>query len=861
MINPSNGRERPSPEGNGAAENEKTVFSAEERLLEKKIRAAQRTLGFESFWPRIWLPIGVCGVFVLLSAFEVWQLLPPRVHAGLLLGFGGALFVSLIPILLWRRPTREEALSRLERASALDHRPLTAYRDTLTQTDDSPETTALWRAHRSRMAALLQKLKAGAPHPRVDIHDPFALRVALLLMLAVVCAWQWTDLGSRLIAAFKVPEIPPSSDFRLDAWITPPPYTRKEPIILANGSLPETSAKDAVAVPQGSVLTVKINGADAHRYAVSVDAQAMAASGQSGETFTEYTQKIEHPGKFAIKRNYGSERSWILTVIPDRAPAIAFAGPIEVSQRGTMLLKYKVDDDYGVISAEAHIERVNPDGAGTDDPLKTQLPIGKPPVFALSLPRAPVKSGEAKTYKDLASHPWAGLPVVATLIAKDEAGQEGRSAPRGFILPERKFTKPLAKAIVEQRRSLVENPARSPVIAKSLDALALSAEDDNIEPSIYLSLRSAYWRLRGDTSIDQLESVVEQLWNVAVRIEDGNLPEAERELRAAQERLKEALEKGASSEEIQKRMDELRQALNRYLQAMASRNDKSDKSAPASPDTKTVTAQELQQLLNKIENLAKAGSTEAAAQMLNELRDILESLQTAKKGGSGSDEMDSESMQQLDKLTNLMRQQQQLLDQTFRSQQESDENAASENSERGQRGARGERGQGGRKQQGSGQGQPRTGDLQKRQGDIQQQLQELLSQMSPGKDGQSIQQKLQEAEKAMGQAGNALGEGDLGEASDQESQALDRLRQGTRAMAEQMMRSAGGGKGGSQAGRDPLGRKQNGQLSDPGDSVKVPDEITVQRAREILDELRKRLGQPTRPAIELDYLERLVKPF
>ncbi len=80
-------------------------------------------------------------------------------------------------------------------------------------------------------------------------------------------------------------------------------------------------------------------------------------------------------------------------------------------------------------------------------------------------------------------------------------------------------------------------------------------------------------------------------------------------------------------------------------------------------------------------------------------------------------------------------------------------------------------------------------------------------------------------------------------------------------MAEQMMRSAAGGKGGSQAGRDPLGRKQNGQLSDPGDSVKVPDEITVQRAREILDELRKRLGQPARPAIELDYLERLVKPF
>jgi hypothetical protein len=76
-----------------------------------------------------------------------------------------------------------------------------------------------------------------------------------------------------------------------------------------------------------------------------------------------------------------------------------------------------------------------------------------------------------------------------------------------------------------------------------------------------------------------------------------------------------------------------------------------------------------------------------------------------------------------------------------------------------------------------------------------------------------------------------------------------------------MMRSAGGSRGTSQANRDPLGRKQGNQLTDPGDSVKVPDEITVQRAREILDELRKRLGQPSRPPAELDYLERLAKPY
>ena len=111
----------------------------------------------------------------------------------------------------------------------------------------------------------------------------------------------------------------------------------------------------------------------------------------------------------------------------------------------------------------------------------------------------------------------------------------------------------------------------------------------------------------------------------------------------------------------------------------------------------------------------------------------------------------------------------------------------------------------------------------------------------------------------MGDAGDALKQNDLGEAGDQEGRAVENLRQGARSMAEQMMRS-GGQRGGNQANRDPLGRKQGDRLDD-GDSVKVPNEITVQRARAILEELRKRLGQPSRPPIELDYLERLVKPY
>ncbi len=586
----------------------------------------------------------------------------------------------------------------------------------------------------------------------------------------------------------------------------------------------------------------------------------MNASGQSSDTFVEYAQKLEQPGTLNIKRHYGSGKSWALTVVPDQPPKISFVGPIEVSPRATMLFKYKVEDDYGVVAAEAHVERVAPTPREGEPAAQPASQIGKPPVFPLSLPRSPIKAAEAKTYKDLTAHPWAGLPVVITLVAKDEAGNEGRSAPRGLILPERKFTKSLAKAIAGQRRTLVEDPDGSALIANNLNALAIAAEDEGIAASIYLNLRSAHWRLRGQPPLEEIESVVEQLWDVAVRIEDGNLSTAERDLRAAQEKLKDALERGASQEEIQKLVAELRDALNRYLRALAQRGPMPNDKAASSGNNKTITQQELQQFLNKIENLAKAGSAEAAAQMLNQLRDILESLQTAKGGsGGGSEEEDAENLQQLDQLTGLMRQQQQLLDQTFRAQQGENRSLADKGQRKGRAGQN-EQPQGADGQAG-GEVQPSAAELQQRQNELQRQLQELLGGMSGGKEGDAIRKKLKDAENSMGEAGELLRDNELAQAGEQEGRALESLRQGTRAMAEQMMRSGNGATGRSQAGRDPLGRRQGGQMNDPGDSVKVPDEITVQRAREILDELRKRLGQPSRPPVELDYLERLIKRF
>ena len=97
------------------------------------------------------------------------------------------------------------------------------------------------------------------------------------------------------------------------------------------------------------------------------------------------------------------------------------------------------------------------DASGKDTAIKTD-PLLEPPLMPLQLPRANAKRVEGRATQDLTAHPWAGLKVRMTLVARDQAGQAGMSAPYEFILPERKFTKPLAKAVVEQRKKLVREP-------------------------------------------------------------------------------------------------------------------------------------------------------------------------------------------------------------------------------------------------------------------------------------------------------------------------------------------------------------------------------------------------------------------
>ncbi len=488
-----------------------------------------------------------------------------------------------------------------------------------------------------------------------------------------------------------------------------------------------------------------------------------------------------------------------------------------------------------------------------------------PPQFPLVLPNARTRNGVGQTVKDLSEDPYAGADVTLTLTAKDEAGNEGRSEPFNMRLPERLFTKPLARALIEQRRILALDANQNEQVYDALDALMIAPELFTPEAGQYLGLRSVARQLGTAHSDDALREVVASLWALAVTIEDGNITDVDKALRAAQDALKQALERGASDEEIKKLTENLRAALDNFMRQLAEqlRNNPQALARPLDPNTRVMRQQDLNNMIERMERLSRSGDKDAAKQLLEQLQQMLENLQMAQPGQSGDGDME----QALNELGDMIRKQQQLRDKTFKQGQDSRRDR--------QRGKQGDQG---------------MGDLQQDQQGLRDRLKKLQQELakrgmgqqgpegSTGQQGQDGDQQgdgedgLDEADNAMGDAGGKLGEGNADGAVDSQGKALEALRKGAQSLAEAMQQGDGDGQGdgpGNRAGRqqsggnqsDPLGRPLHGREFGDDLTVKIPGEIDVQRVRRILEELRRRLADPQRPQIELDYIERLLKDY
>jgi uncharacterized protein (TIGR02302 family) len=739
--------------------------------------------------------------FLALSWSGLWLDLSPSARS---VGVGVFGFLALFAIareLVRGLPSRNTAITRIDAADDSGLRPASALEDRLAGEAADPATATLWELHRRRLAQALARLPILPPRPDLPTRDPYALR-AFALVAAVAAGFvAGPEKWKRLEAAFDWRGRGVGVDeARFDAWLDPPPYTGRAAMVLDERDFGETRE-----APIHSILHLR-GGVGA-----KVDGAFAELPGAKPD---EAERRFTLNGNAHVTARGGAIA---ISALPDLPPSIELVEPPRNNLRGSMSFPYKTDDDYGVVEAQAQFAPL-PDAA---------TPLYPPPQLPLSLPTEANGRGEAQATLDLSDHPWAGGAATMSLKARDEGGNESVSPSVKIELPQRHFHVPLARALAEQRRALVFDPKNLAKTRLALDALSVAPELFDTPSSVHLGLRLARRGIDGKPTDDQLREVCDLLWAMANDLDGANALQSERDLRAARERLREALARGAGEEEIDRLTSELREAMDKYL-AEAQRKQGKSGDGQDQAGAREIDPQDIEQMMRDLKEAGKSGDAKRAQSLLDELTDILENLQmSGRSGKSGRGGKSGQSASELDKLS---REQQQLRDDTYQGQ--------------GRQGAR--------------------GTSPERQRDLRERLERQRDALRRSEEG--APSDLDDADEAMKQAEQAMEQGAQGSdrAVEAQGRALQSLRKGADELAKSGQGEAQGDEGegaeGGKKGRDPLGRAQghNGDQNTRNryDPMGAPP---AQRAHRVLEELRRRLGQPQRAQEELDYLQRLLK--
>ncbi|MEM0930079.1 MAG: DUF4175 family protein [Pseudomonadota bacterium] len=720
----------------------------------------------------------------------------------------------------FRWPSRREALRRIEERNDLTTGCLDAIDAQPFAADD---TEPLWVASRERLIAAI-----GRPRlPRLTINlpqaDPYRLRFAALLVFLTSAFLTRGDLSG--LEASLSPVFPERPPITVDAWIEPPAYTGLPPRVLKG------SIRQIANIPEGSSLHLRLRD-EVGEPARGIVTFASAEGGKrrirpSSPDSPAITWPLTESGVLAINAR-GETSQYTLRVLQDGPPSVFLAGEPDLSS-GAIRLQVITSDAYDLARGTLIVSLLPGQKISEDAPAPDQDIVDAPSLIALDDLAGP--TGEIDVEIDAAAHPWAGLLVKAEIEVEDGRGQLARSEPFAFTMPERTFYNPLSQAVIEERQKLAMAPSNLMTSAKFFGALIDAPDLFDVDPREHLMLRTTAAAIAAAKRRD-VDDVVESLWPLAIELEDAGLEYARARLEAAEDALREALRNGANQDEIAQRIDELRQAMNDYIRALA---ESGMAEAETSPNDQTLGEADLEDILQELEDLADQGANDAAESLLSQLEALLNGLQLSAGGSSGQGQANGQAgggagsggqaggsangqggSAALSGTMDLLQRQRELADETFAAR-------------------RGDRG---------------TDGL----AEGQRQYSGAVDQLARSLEGeeQAALPDLNRARQAMERAADALEDGNLGRAQALQEGALEALRDAGDQIADASQSDPDG------RGVDPLGR-----AIEDGNTLRADDFglYDPERMRELINDIRKRLEDPALGETERAYLESLLERF
>ena len=642
-------------------------------------------------------------------------------------------------------PDRTLVVRAIETASGLDHRPLSQIAEHSAGRADDPVSRALWLLHRRRLAKSISNLRPPSLRALVAQRDPYALRVAAILTLAVGIVVAGPGASGRLARLVLPPERSPgmAPEVSAELWFTPPDYTGLSPLYV-EASTPDHAE---LAVPMGSRLLVQVHGAGSAPI-LRLDGAQQFLEG-SGDRNYASALKLPNVSRLELQVGGTTALSLPLRMVADLPPTVVWSHPPRRTAHGALDLRYKASDDYGVAGLDLTVTPIDPK---TTKPRDADVAL-----FHAALPSPPARQVNSELFQDLTASPWAGLPASLRLVVHDAIGQRGESPAVTVVLPERVFRNPVAKAIIAARKSLAQSSGEVGEVAGSLDTLSLRPDDFRNDLRIFLTLRVAARQLAGDASTASRQSVGGLLWRAAIRAEDGASGQAEQDMRSAETALRDAVARHASAAEIHRLTQAVRDAISKYLQSMLQNGQNAGQPNSGEGAGKSVTTAQIEAMLERAEALARAGDQAGADAVMAKLQRLMESLQV-------SSQQNSASAQALRDVSELAREQQRQLDRSMQDEKGSkDEN-----------------------------GKPRSAtDGGKEQSALHDKLDQIARSMGKSKIPGSAE--LDRAGEAMSSAAKALRTGTKGQAIPSQATAVSALRAAAQSIAQSMQGQGGAG--------------------------------------------------------------------
>jgi len=850
---------------------------------------AQALLFWERYAPVFALAGLLVALFLIATFGGVWERIGDPWRLVGLVATLACLALAAWKARLRQFPGRSEARRRVETDSGVKHRPL----DTL---EDRPALGgAGWSLHHAHAGTLAQNLKPPKGRPTLAPIDPCYLRLVLPVLIVLAMLVGAGDNFERLQRALKPAWQTGIAPARVsfEAWVDPPDYTGRPPIYFRN--------TDTIDVPAGSELVARISGTRSPtRLKISTRRRShyLPLTHLGGDSFETRTRVNEDT--LARWRVGNRIKSWHVSAVTDQPPRLSVTGDPEADKRDRLSITYSFTDDYGVEELFLIMKLHTDDADRAGETSRVDIPLS-----------GPVREAQNSTRAiDLTRHKWAGKKVMARLYVRDGAGQSAGSRDLYFIVPDRIFIEPLAKAVIEQRglvlaaqdqayapapdysvrdwqtmpsfdtyeprERLDRAPAEIRRAAELIGAVTDSPSGLFRDPAVYMGLKNIESRLRYAREAKALSGIPEDLWSIAIRAEFGVLGSALEEMREAEAALREGMARRAPQREIDTLFERYNAAVDRYMDELRRQALEEGRIAQDGGDGRSV--DEIEELLKAIEEANRIGDTEGARRALARLAELLENMQlqlSAGGGGSGGAPMEngmSEEMKKaLEDLADMLGEQRDLQDETRRA-----ERGAQNGEQNGDQGNR-------RNQTEPGVGALSPRELARQQQGLEQAL-EALREAVPQDDGDAAagepadgatggsegegenqdgmtRDALNEAARAMGESRRALDGEQFGEARTAQDEAIKALRRAGEALARQAAENRREGQENRATGNyDPLGRGAGG-VGDENAEADMDRQDNATKSREILEELRRRAGEQDREQIERDYLERLLNRF